>query len=345
MDKLNYGKQSINADDKRAVLRVLNSDKLTQGEEVEAFERELAAYVGAKYAVACSNGTAALYMAYSAVPVEVAAVVTPSISFVATANMARAAGFSVEFADVDWSGMMVTPNNHRGIVAPVHMCGRSVDMNAIFKLNPIATVVEDACHALGGSYLGRKIGSCAWSKACVFSFHPVKSITTGEGGAVTTNSEAVYKQLVTLRNHGFEAGTHKQTAMGFNFRMSELQAALGRSQLKRLDDFIDARRKVAQIYCEALDKCCRVPTFTEDSAWHLYAAHFQERDKVRTKLMNHGINTQVHYAPIHKQPYWDTGKHLPGAEEWGRTELSLPIYPDMTEEDAMRVVAAVKGAV
>ncbi len=343
---MNYTKHTIIAADRQAVQRAMDN-MLTQGEQVKRFEEELATYCGAKFAVACSSGTSALWMAYKAIglmPWD--SVLVPTITFVATANMVEAHMAGVEFADCTHSGHMDLSGEPRQVscVAPVHMAGDSVDMERLWKAYSHVPIVEDAAHALGGSYQGQKIGGCTYSDLCCFSFHPSKTITTAEGGAVLTNNRHLYEALLQARNHGFLPGTHKLADLGFNFRMNELSAALGREQLKRVDEFVGRRREIAQFYVNALDGLLEVPIVCEEGAHHLFVVRTPKRDKLREELKMKGIGTQVHYQPVHTQPYYDIGDTLPNAEAYYKEALSLPLYPSMTREDTYRVVGAIEEA-
>lgn len=357
---MRYAEHEVTAEDEAAVLRVLRSRFLTQGPEVEAFEAELAKYVGAKHAVAVSSGTAALHVAYLAANAKV--VLTSPLSFVATANAALLAGAAVGFFDI---GETPHADPHQdscppigSAYVPVHYGGRPSPVITLRGFGGEVPVVEDACHALGADDFDgcSKVGSCAHSLATVFSFHPAKHITTGEGGAVTTNDDACAERLRRFRSHGRDDLGYMQ-ALGLNYRMSEVAAALGRSQLRRIDDIVERRFQVARWYTMAFDlaadaageKRPRGQVVGRKSAWHLYTKGFtsrEQRDMVRANLAAAGIQAQVHYYPIIPlQPYYRRRfGHEPGtfpnAEDFAASTLSLPMYPTMNQDDVQRVVDA-----
>ncbi len=385
---LPYGRHTIEADDIAAVSAVLKSDFLTTGPAVDSFETAFAAATGARHAVALSSGTAALHLATLALGLGPGdAVVVPSITFVATANVAELAGAEVLFADVDAETGLMTPTTleaaleRRGdgaprAVYPVHLNGQSADMAGIKEVADRhgLKIIEDACHALGGTTHGHPVGDCVNSDMAMFSLHPVKTIAMGEGGVLTTNDEGLAATLRGLRNHGLvrDAASFENTAMAFdkkgnanpwyyelhapafNYRASDIHCALGTSQLTKLERFVDARRKLADSYDEALAPLApnirpvsRVNRGT--SGWHLYAVLIDfdgigtERASVMHQLRESGIGTQVHYIPVHRQPYYRE-RHgnldLSGADAYYRRCLSLPLYPTMTDADVARVVGA-----
>lgn len=372
MKPLSYSRQHINEDDIAAVVRVLRSDYLTGGPEVEAFEAELAAYVGAKYAVAVSSGTAALHLAYLSAqtppdPMAVYddAIETSPLSFVATANAALIARMDVTFSDVDRATGSVkllgidepSPGDYRQtICVPVHYSGRAAPIPG----HPVkrSKIIEDACHALGAMDFDgcSRIGSCAHSIATAFSFHPVKPICTGEGGAITTNDPEFARKLRLMRSHGRDADG-SMVKMGWNYRLTEMQAALGRSQLKRCDAMRGRREAMASLYVAAEmerffgDKA-EGPEWQDGGAWHLYPVRIKngKRDAVKAALNAQGIGAQVHYSPIIPlQPYWKKRfgykeGDFPEAEAWAREELSLPLHAGMETEDVDRVVQALRQA-
>ncbi|ESQ81118.1 UDP-4-amino-4,6-dideoxy-N-acetyl-beta-L-altrosamine transaminase [Asticcacaulis sp. YBE204] len=386
---LPYGRQSIDDSDIAAVVEALRSDYLTTGPMVERFERELAATVGAKEAVVVSNGTAALHLAVltqNLGPNDV--VIVPSITFAASANCVAYCGAQVVFADVDPLTGLITDESFDAALSlidnlgyrfagaiSVHYAGRPVDLSHIAATCQArgAFLIEDACHALGTSGAQGSVGSCAASDMAVFSFHPVKTLTTGEGGAITTNDPDLARKLRLLRSHGIERDpaqfeglgygdsddtgpwVYEMQALGFNYRLPDLNCALGVAQLKRLPQFIERRKALVAAY-EALFKTnlsvsWPSPDAVTDPVFHLMAVAIdftagKPRAQVMTELKSHGIGTQVHYIPVHRQPWWQTqraARDLPGADAFYRSTLSLPLYPDMTDADPARVVEALKA--
>lgn len=390
---LPYARQTIDADDIAAVTAVLQGEYLTTGPAVAAFERAFAAQVDAKYAVACANGTAALHLADLAAGVGPGDVVISStLTFLATANAARYAGAEVVFADCDPETALTRPGDiedairrcdGRRIAAihVVHMCGQACDLEAIRQIavRVGAVLVEDACHALGTSYATRDggrflVGSCAHSDMACFSMHPTKTITMGEGGVVTTNSADLYERLLSLRAHGYvrdpvrfkdpEAGLDETGAanpwyyemqeLGFNYRATDIQCALGLSQLKRLGAIAQRRRELAKRYRSALHGLSQhlrpVPEVaTCSSVLHLFPVLIdfdtlgKSRSRVMQELRQAGIGTQVHYRPVHRQPYYAERygpSTLAGAEDYYRRTLSLPFFAGMSDDDQDRVVVA-----
>ena len=365
---ISYGKQSINQDDIDAVVDVLKSDFLTQGPKVVEFENDLANYCEAKYAKAVNNGTAALHLAYLAIGLEQGDIVwtTPN-TFVATANAALYCGATVDFVDIDPKTYNLSidylkekliqakkDNKLPKLVVPVHFAGQSCEMKAIWKLSKEYgfKVIEDASHALGGEYLNNKVGNCEYSDMAVFSFHPVKMITTGEGGAITTNNEKLNEKIELLRSHGITKDATKfdnqsdgdwyyeQRALGFNYRLTDIQAALGISQLKRLDSFVSRRREIVKQYFDKLDNSM-LPYQHPDSnsSWHLFVIQTEDRKATYKQLKTQGIMTQVHYIPVTSQPFYNR-KKLKNSDDFYRHCLSLPIYVDLTDEEQLRVVSS-----
>ena len=395
---LPYGRQQIDDDDIAAVVAVLEGDWLTTGPAVAAFESAFAEFTGARYAVACSSGTAGLHLAALALGLGPGdAVVVPTMTFLATANAARYVGADVTFADVDvGTGMAdrvsleaALERTYRGVKAifPVHLNGQCVDMEMVAALAAEhgLAVVEDACHALGTTYRGGnggaediRVGSCRHGDMAVFSLHPVKVITTGEGGVVTTNDAGLHRRLVALRNHGmtreldeftypdqaFDEGGranpwyYEMAEPGFNYRASDIHCALGLSQLGKLDGFIAARRALAGRYDEALRRLAPLVRPIEkaahcDPAWHIYVAAIDfaaagvSRATLMTALREAGIGSQVHYLPVHRQPYYRRlyGEiTLRGADAYYQSCLTLPLFVAMADADVERVVEALGGA-
>lgn len=383
MDVLPYGRQTIEDDDIAAVAEALRGDFLTTGPTVEAFEQAFCETTGARHAVACANGTASLHLAMMALKVQPGeACIVPSTTFLATANCARYVGAEAVFADVDPDSGLMTPQTLaealtrtggrkvRAIV-PVHLRGDFVDLPAISKLAAEvgAVVVEDAPHALGGrmTFDGReaRAGDCAWSAMASFSFHPVKTIATGEGGMVTTNDAELARRMRLLRSHGMvrpEAGEpwwYEMPELGYNFRIPDILCALGISQLKKLDRFAARRRALTARYAELLAPLAPQVRMAASPAWSDAALHLmtvlidfpavgRDRRAVVEALKARGIGSQVHYIPVHTQPYYRAryGElSLPGAEAWYARCLSLPLFPGMADSDVDRVVEALAQAV
>ncbi|MBI5694781.1 MAG: UDP-4-amino-4,6-dideoxy-N-acetyl-beta-L-altrosamine transaminase [Nitrospirae bacterium] len=382
-----YGRQWVTPDDISEVMAALASDWLTQGPRVAEFEDSLASYCGAKYAVAVSNGTAALHLACLALELDKGAdVVTSPNTFLASANCALYSGLHPRFADIDPDTCNIDParleealkNKKKKVkaVIPVHFGGNPCDMLAISAIarEHGAHVIEDACHALGAGTKKRgggldRTGSCKYSDMTVFSFHPVKHITTGEGGAVLTNSRKLYDRLNILRNHGMTRDPKRMTRnpgpwyyemveLGYNYRITDLQCALGTSQMKRLDDFVARRREIAARYDNAFKDMEFVRPLAESpwsfSSYHLYVlrADFKSlkksRKKVIAELLELGVRTQVHYIPVHLQPYYirEFGYRpgdFPVAEAYYESALSIPMFPMMAGKDVGRVIAAVRS--
>lgn len=381
-----YGRQSIEATDIDAVVDVLHSDFLTQGPAIPAFEQMLAHQCGARYAVAVSSATAALHISCEALGLGPGDCLwTVPNSFVASANCARYCGADVDFVDIDprtWnmSVACLAKKLHQArldgclpkIVVPVHFAGQPAEQEAIWNLAGEFgfKVLEDASHAIGASTGGESVGSCRWSHAAVFSFHPVKIVTTGEGGAVLANDESLVECLRLLRSHGItrdparfvatgEMGGwyYEQQTLGFNYRMTDIQAALGASQLCRLPNFLQARKELAQVYDRELAKLpVELPTVRRDciSAWHLYVVRVSQertgvaRGAVYEALKREGVGANVHYLPIHLQPYYRAlgfrEGMFPEAERHGVEALTLPLYPGLQPEQQAHVIAALHRA-
>ena len=376
-----YGRQEVTQDDIDAVTDVLKSNFLTQGPEVERFERAFADEVQASYAVASNSATSSLHLAYLALNIGPGDIVwTSPITFVATANAARMCGAEVDFVDVDPVTQCMSVEALRQkliaakydgklpkLVVPVHFTGRSCDMAPIAELGREYNfrVVEDAAHAVGGAYQSKPVGACEYSDIAVFSLHPVKIITTGEGGMATTNDEALANKMATLRTHGVTRDPsvvkepmpgdwyYEQHELGFNYRMTDMQAALGSSQIKRLKDYIQRRRDIAVRYDKMLAELpiSRPPVETNDlSAWHLYVIRLTDeapdRGFVFEALRKRGIGVQVHYIPVHTQPYYNeigfSVGDMPISEDYYERAISLPMFPTLTEADQDTVVKTLK---
>ncbi|MBU1379127.1 MAG: UDP-4-amino-4,6-dideoxy-N-acetyl-beta-L-altrosamine transaminase [Alphaproteobacteria bacterium] len=379
---LPYGRQTIEDDDIAAVAEALRGDFLTTGPTVEAFERAFAETVGARHAVACANGTAALHLAMLALKVQPGEVViAPSITFLATANCARYVGADVVFADVDPDTGLMTPQTlaqaigHVGdrrlrAVLPVHLRGDVAELPALAALAAAAgaVLVEDAPHALGTTMrfgnAAETVGDVRHSAMATFSFHPVKTIATGEGGMVTTNDPAIAERLRTLRSHGMvrpagaEPWWYEMPEPGFNYRLPDILCALGLSQLKKLPRFAARRRTLAAAYAEALAPLAPLVRQAVRPAWsdpvlHLmtvlidFEAAGRSRLEVVEALKARGVGSQVHYIPVHRQPYYRDlygDLDLPGADAWYARCLSLPLYPGMEDGDVATVVSALRAA-
>jgi dTDP-4-amino-4,6-dideoxygalactose transaminase len=342
---LRYSQQWIAEEDIWEVVTVLRSDWLTCGPKVREFEEALAAYCGAKYVVAVNSGTAALYLAYRACPASWSVTTSP-LTFMATANAALMAGGNVHFVDVDpATGNAVFTGKEPGVIVPVHYAGRACAI-------PQGIVIEDACHALGAMDFDgcSRVGSCAHSLASCFSFHPVKPITTGEGGAVTTNDQGFADEVRSLRDHGRRDGL--MINLSGNYRMPDINAVLGLSQLKRCDEMRERRFEFASRYARQIDAWDGQLNGQQYSAWHLYPIRIKGglRDEVKRKLNEQGIGVQVHYnPPVHLHPYYrkqflyQPGA-FPNAEAWASEELSLPLHAQMTEQDVDGVVSVLREA-
>ncbi|MEK4228432.1 UDP-4-amino-4,6-dideoxy-N-acetyl-beta-L-altrosamine transaminase [Solibacillus sp. FSL H8-0538] len=375
---LPYGKQWLDDADIEAVVNVLKSDYLTTGPAIQKFEEKFSNYVGSKYSVAFSNGTAALHGACFAAGIgEGDEVITTPMTFAASANCVRYVGGTIVFADIDEKTYNIDPievekkiTAKTKAIIPVHFTGQPVDLDAIHQLaNEFhLVVIEDAAHALGASYKGRKIG--ALSDMTMFSFHPVKHITTGEGGIISTNNEEYYQKLQQFRSHGITRDKDKMTKtegawyydmqfLGYNYRMTDIQAALGVSQMLKLEGFVERRKEIVKQYNEAfadIDGIITPYQSTEcDSSWHLYIIQLRlEKLKVTRKvifdtLQNKNIGVNVHYIPVHKlSAYKNIGYNkeiLPKAEALYEGIITLPLFPAMVEQDIKDVIKAVKEVI
>jgi UDP-4-amino-4,6-dideoxy-N-acetyl-beta-L-altrosamine transaminase len=367
-----YARPDLDAGDIQAVVEVLHTDWLTQGPAQVRFENAVAKYCGVQYAVAVSSGTAALHLTYLALglgPQQQAW--TSPITFVATANAALHCGATVDFVDIDPRTYNLSPaafarklsehpNDLPAIVIPVHFAGQSCAMQEISGLarSRGIAVVEDASHAIGGTYQGRPVGCCQWSDAAVFSFHAVKIITSGEGGMILTNRADLYEKLIRLRTHGITRRDdlfqeprpgpwyYEQIELGFNYRLTDIQAALGLSQTQRLDAFVARRREIAHAYDEILaDLPLTRPWQDPDtnSSWHLYVVRLaldrinKSQRQIFEEMHRTGIGVNLHYIPVHIQPFYrKLGFRLgdfPEAEKHYREALTMPLFPRLTQEE------------
>ncbi|AEE96757.1 UDP-4-amino-4,6-dideoxy-N-acetyl-beta-L-altrosamine transaminase [Mahella australiensis] len=371
-----YATQWIEDDDMQAVSETLKSDYLTTGPKINEFEQAFAQYVGARYAVAVSSGTAALHAACFAAGIkEGDEVITTPMTFAASANCIIYCGGRPVFADIDPHTYNIDPKEiekhitpKTKAIIPVHFTGQPCDMDAI---NDIAKehhliVIEDAAHALGATYKSKKIGGI--SDMTCFSFHPVKHITTGEGGMITTDDENLYKKLIQFRNHGITRDReilehddgpwyYEQQFLGYNYRMTDIQAALGISQLKKIDRFLSRRREIADRYDKAFADMEWIITPYQikeaQSAWHLYILQLKpeylgmSRKKAYIALQQRGIGVNVHYIPVYYHPYYRRMGYRKGlcqnAENLYERIITIPLYPKMSDEDVEYVIDAVKG--
>lgn len=373
-----YGRQDITQEDIDAVVEVLRSDYLTQGPMVPRFEQSLAAYCNTEYAVAVNSATSALHLACRALGLGVGDTLwTTPITFVASANCALYCGATVDFVDIDPKTFNLSVDALKvkleqaektgklpKVIVPVHLCGLSCDMEAIGVLarQYDFSVIEDASHAIGGQYQNEAIGSCRYSDITVFSFHPVKIITTGEGGVALTNSNGLAEKMTLLRSHGItrdpERMTHEpdgdwyyqQVELGYNYRMTDIQAALGLSQMARLDDFVERRHEIAAKYDNLL---CDLPVMSQYrpanyySGMHLYVIRLETDKLVKShkqifmELREEGIGVNLHYIPVHTQPYYHKmGFRMgdyPQAEQYYAQAISLPMYPDLSNGQVVTI--------
>ncbi|EKN63429.1 UDP-4-amino-4,6-dideoxy-N-acetyl-beta-L-altrosamine transaminase [Schinkia azotoformans] len=372
---LSYGKQWIDEEDIKAVTAVLEGDYLTTGPYISNFEEAIAHYVGTKYAVSFANGTAALHAACFAAGIsEGDEVITSPLTFAASANCVLYQGGTPIFADVDEKTYNIAPEEiekkittKTKAIIPVHFTGQPADLDEITaiakKYNLI--VIEDAAHALGASYQGKRIGSI--SDMTMFSFHPVKHITTGEGGMITTSNKDYYEKLLQFRSHGITRDPSKLTEnhgpwyyemqfLGLNYRLTDIQAALGLSQLKKINRFLNLRKKYSSMYDEAFKDISSITAPYQDkngcSSWHLYVIRLdlETLSKTRNEIFNafhqENIGVNVHYIPVHLFPYYQKLGYkrgiCPKAEKLYQEIITLPLFPAMTEKDVEDVINATK---
>lgn len=367
-----YGKQTIDQDDIQAVVDVLKSDFLTTGPKIAEFEQIVADYVGAKYAVAISNGTSALHAACFAAGIGPGdEVITTPLTFAASANCVLYCGGTPVFADVDPKTYNIDPEDiqrkitdrTKAIIA-VHLAGQPCDMDAIHSIarEHGLIVIEDGAHALGSVYKGKKVGSM--SDMTTFSFHPVKPITTGEGGMILTDNEDFYKKMILFRSHGITRDDsmmtrndgpwfYQQFDLGYNYRITDIQCALGCSQMKKLDRFLARRKEIVAHYNEAFADCDNIITPYQlsdtESGWHLYIVQVKncDRRQVFEKMREKGIGVNVHYIPVYMHPYYQEhgyeNVHCANAEEIYSHIISLPLYPGLTSEQQDYVIDTLKS--
>jgi UDP-4-amino-4,6-dideoxy-N-acetyl-beta-L-altrosamine transaminase len=367
--KYNYGKQQVGFDDIIEVIKVLKSPFLTQGPKVREFEDAICNYTGAKYCVAVANGTAALHLCMLALDVQSGdEVITSPNTFLASSNCVLYAGGTPKFADIDQKTACIDVNEiekqitpkTKGII-PVHFAGIPCNME---KIRAVADkhnlfVVEDAAHAIGSEYKDSKIGSCKYSDMTIFSFHPVKTITTGEGGAITTNDKELYEKLLSLRSHCMVRGEgwkYEMRSLGFNYRLTDIQAALGISQLRKLDRFKVKRRELFNLYKQEFTgndgfMLLEEPEYSH-ACYHLcpLLIDFEKvkigKEELFERLKQAGLNLQVHYIPVHTQPYYKQlgfkEGDFPKAEEYYKKTLSLPLYPILNYSDIKHIVKIIK---
>lgn len=364
---ISYGRQFIDRKDIQSVVKVLESDWLTQGPKVLEFEKALAEYCGSRYAAACSSGTAALHLAYLAAGFKKGdEIITTPNTFAATANMILAVGAKPIFCDIRLDTNNIDETKIEGLItsrtkaiAPVHFAGQPCQME---KINKIAgkyklLVIEDACHALGARYKNGKIGNCEYAAMAVFSFHPVKSITTGEGGAVLTNNIKFYEKLISFRNHGIHKdsqGKNVMTAFGYNYRMADIQAALGISQLKKLDKFIKIRHKIVKWYLDELKDVRDIilPSALPEnySAWHIYIIRTKKpKDKPRLMayLKTKGIAANFHYPAVYSHPFYRQNGYAnlkqKNMDQYHNTCLTLPCHTGLTRVEIKYIAGSIKS--
>ena len=377
-----YGRQDISQDDVNAVLEVLQSDFLTQGPTVPAFEEKIKNYCGVKNAVAVNSSTSALHIACLALGVGPGDIVwTTAITFVASSNCALYCGATVDFVDIDPETYNISisalrlkleeaakNNSLPKVIIPVHLTGQPCEMAEIFRLSTRYgfKVIEDASHAIGGKYRGKPVGNCAYSDITIFSFHPVKIITTAEGGVAVTNDNELASKMSLLRSHGITRDQslmskeaegswyYEQVILGLNYRMTDLQAALGLSQMTRLDEFIRVRHEIAKKYDEAFSKAfLKLPFQLKDchSSYHLYVLRFDFSKLNLTQkqafdiLLEDGIGVNLHYIPVYLQPYYQGLGFREGycdeAENYYKEAMSIPIHPNLSVEEQDKVIDSI----
>ncbi|EIW20922.1 MULTISPECIES: UDP-4-amino-4,6-dideoxy-N-acetyl-beta-L-altrosamine transaminase [Pelosinus] len=383
MKTIPYGRQDISQEDIQAVIAVLQSDWLTQGPGIEQFEQKVAEYCGAKYAVAVNSATSALHIACMAAGLGEGDILwTSPNTFVASANCGRYCGATVDFVDIDFRtyNMSIVKLEEKlvnakregtlpKVVIPVHFSGQSCEMEQIFELAKEYgfAVIEDASHAIGGRYKDQKVGSCAYSEMTVFSFHPVKIVTTAEGGMVLTNNIKLYEKLIQFRSHGITRNSelmteeahgpwyYQQIGLGYNYRITDIQAALGFSQMARIDEFVTKRQARAEKYNKELQGLPIILPWQHPdtySAYHLYVICLEENKITKTHkqvfedLRQAGIGVNLHYIPVHTQPYYQQlgfeWGDFPVSECYYQQAISIPMYSAMMEIDQDYVIKTLK---
>ena len=371
---ISYGKQWLDDDDIAEVVRVLEGNFLTQGPKIEEFEQAFCKYTGAKYCVAVSNGTAALHLAVLALDLNGGEGITTPNTFAASANCLAYCGLTPVFADIradtyniDLAEIKKKVTDQTKVIVAVDFSGQVADLEEIYQFakSKGLYVIEDAAHSIGSSFADQcKVGSCKYSDLTTFSFHPVKTITTGEGGAITTNDQKLYEKLLLLRSHGITKDQsllsqnpgpwyYEMQTLGYNYRISDIQAALGLSQLKKLDRFVARRREIVDQYNKAFNQLSNVVIPYEKpgvtSAFHLYVIKIdfakigKTRKEVIEELRKYNIGSQVHYIPVHLHPYYQKvygyrRGNYPITESYYDQCLSLPLYPKMSNDEIKRVI-------
>ena len=366
MNFIPYGKQTISDDDINSVIEVLKSDFLTTGPKIKEFEEAIANYCGAKYCVAVSNGTAALHLASLLLLEKNDKVLTTPNSFLATSNSILYADAKPIFVDIKEDGNIdldlceeeLKKDSFIKAIYTVHFSGNPVNQKKLnyLKENYNIKILEDCAHSIGATFEGIKAGSCTNSDISIFSFHPVKHITTGEGGAITTNSKELYEKLLILRGHGMvkdafmKPWEYEMQSLGFNYRITDFQCALGLSQLNKLDNFIQRRRELAKNYDNAFENSLIKPLykFTENSSYHLYVVQVDfdkliiTKEELFVKMRELNIGLQLHYIPINKQPYYKSlgygNENIPVMEKYYKESFSIPLYPSLTNKEQEFVI-------
>jgi UDP-4-amino-4,6-dideoxy-N-acetyl-beta-L-altrosamine transaminase len=373
-----YGKHEITQEDIDAVSNLLKNDFLTQGNTVPKFEKKLELYSGADYCVAVNSATSALHIACLSLGLSSGDIVwTSPITFVASANCAIYCGASVDFVDIELSTALIDVKKLEvkliaakkigklpKIVIPVHLAGQSCDMNSIHRLSKQYgfSIIEDASHAIGSSYKGNKVGSCKFSDITIFSFHPVKIITSGEGGAAITNNTELFSKMKLLRSHGINKDSehfifqkeypwhYEQIELGFNYRLTDIQAALGISQLNRVDSYVKKRQEIAVWYDINLEGLPLIPLrcdHKKGSSYHLYVVRIKSKNTshidIHKYLIDKGIAVNMHYMPVYKHPFFKSNLYLEEAEEYYKTAISLPIFPTIKMTDLKYIVDTLKN--
>jgi UDP-4-amino-4,6-dideoxy-N-acetyl-beta-L-altrosamine transaminase len=374
-----YGRQEITKRDVDAVTQVLQSDFLTQGPLVPKFEKLVAGYCGSKHGVATNSATSALHIACLALGLKKNDYLwTSPISFVASANCALYCGAKVDFVDIDLETYNLSPealeekliqaqknNKLPKVLVPVHFGGQSCEMEKIYQLGQKYgfKIIEDASHAIGGKYKNKPIGSCDFSDITVFSFHPVKIITTAEGGMAVTNNKELAQKMFLLRSHGITRDSnlmtnepdgewyYQQIELGFNYRMNDIQGALGVSQMNSLDEYIQKRQDIAKRYIEELNGQpvkWQLQSRNKHSAYHLFVVRVKasEHKKIFNQLKNNSIGVNLHYIPIYRQPYYERygfiRRDYPNSEKYYSQAITIPIYPGLGKIDQNKIISTLK---